>query len=166
VARRDSVTDDLLYEARLHSARFGGPRPVTPAKHLAIVACMDSRIDVFDLFGLAIGDAHVIRNAGGLITDDALRSLVLSQRVLGTREVILVHHTDCGLQKINEDALLTELEAETGGRPPYAFGAFDDVDTAVRRAVERVRSHEFLPRRDHVRGFVYEVETGILREVT
>jgi carbonic anhydrase len=155
----------MLYEARLHSARFGGPRPVTPAKHLAIVACMDSRIDVFDLFGLAIGDAHVIRNAGGLITDDALRSLVLSQRVLGTRDVILVHHTDCGLQKISEDALQAELQAETGARPPYEFGAFDDVDAAVRRAVKRVRSHEFLPQRDHVRGFVYEVETGILREV-
>ena len=166
MARRDSVIDDLLYEARLHSARFEGPRPVMPAKHLAIVACMDSRIDVFGLFGLAIGDAHVIRNAGGLITDDALRSLVLSQRVLGTREVILVHHTDCGLQKISEDELQSALQAETGARPPYAFGAFDNVDAAVRRAVARVRSHEFLPQRDHVRGFVYEVETGTLREVT
>jgi carbonic anhydrase len=165
VARRDSVIDHLLHAARLHSARFDGPRPVTPAKHLAIVACMDSRIDVFGLFGLAIGDAHVIRNAGGLITDDALRSLVLSQRVLGTREIILVHHTDCGLQKISEDELQTALQAETGARPPYAFGAFDDVDAAVRRAVARVRSHEFLPQRDHVRGFVYEVETGTLREV-
>lgn len=165
MARRDSVIEELLYEARLHSARFGGPRPVTPAKHLAIVACMDSRIDVFDLFGLTIGDAHVIRNAGGIITDDALRSLVLSQRFLGTRDVILVHHTDCGLQKISEDALKAELQAETGTIPPYEFGAFDDVDAAVRRAVARVRGHEFLPRRDHVRGFVYAVETGILREV-
>lgn len=160
-----SRIDDLLYEARLHAARFGGPRPVVPAKHLAIVTCMDSRIDVFDLFGLGVGDAHVIRNAGGIITDDALRSLVLSQRALGTREIVLVHHTDCGLQKIREDELRAQLEDETGARLPYAFGAFDDVDGAVRRAIARVKEHPFLAHREHTRGFVYEVETGTLREV-
>jgi carbonic anhydrase len=160
-----SVIDDLLYETRLHAARFGGPRPVVPAKHLAIVACMDSRIDIFDLFGLAVGDAHVIRNAGGIVTDDVLRSLVLSQRVLGTREVILVHHSDCGLQRIREDELQAELRAEYGAVPPYAFGAFDDVDVAVRRAIAQVREHVFLPSREHVRGFVYDVDLGALREV-
>ena len=162
---RDSAIDDLLYEARLHAARFGGPRPVIPAKHLAIVTCMDSRIDVFDLFGLSVGDAHVIRNAGGIITHDVLRSLVLSQRALLTREIVLVHHTDCGLQKIREDQLRALLEAETGTALPYAFGGFDDVDAAVRRAVAQVKEHPFLAHREHTRGFVYEVETGTLREI-
>jgi len=165
VPAHDPHLDDLLYEARLHAARFGGPRPVVPAKHLAVVTCMDSRIDVFDLFGLNVGDAHVIRNAGGLVTDDVLRSLVLSQRALGTREIVLVHHTDCGLQKIDEGKLREQLRTETGEPPPYAFGAFDDVDAAVRRAVARVKEHRFLAHRDRTRGFVYEVETGNLREV-
>jgi carbonic anhydrase len=159
-----SVVDDLLYEARLYAARFGQPHSVVPDKHLAIVTCMDSRIDVFGLFGLAIGDAHIIRNAGGIVTDDVLRSLVLSQRVLETREVVLVHHSDCGLQKIHEDAFREQLRADVGEPPPYAFGAFEDVDLAVKRAVERVRGHKFLPSRDLVHGFVYEVQTGILRE--
>jgi len=160
-----SIVDDLLYEAWLHASRYGGPRPVVPAKHLAIVSCMDSRIDIFDLFGLAIGDAHVIRNAGGIVTDDVLRSLVLSQRVLRTREIALVHHTDCGLQKIREAEFRAELAAEYGVPPPYEFGAFEDVDDAVRRAIARVGEHRFLPHRDRIRGFVYEVETGVLREV-
>jgi carbonic anhydrase len=166
VPREQTVSDALLYEARLHAARFGGPRPVVPAKHFAIVSCMDSRIDVFDLFGLAVGDAHVIRNAGGIVTDDVLRSLVLSQRVLETREVVLVHHTDCGLQKIREDEMQAQLLAETGEAPPYLFGAFADVDDAVRHALSRVREHRFLPHRDRVRGFVYDVKTGGLHEVT
>jgi carbonic anhydrase len=165
VPRYRSVVDELLYEARLHASRFGGPRPVVPAKHLAIVSCMDSRIDVFDVFGLGIGDAHVIRNAGGIVTDDVLRSLVLSQRVLGTREVLLVHHTDCGLQQIREAEFQAELAAEHGVAPPYEFGAFENVDDAVRRAIARVAEHRYLPHRDRIRGFVYEVETGILREV-
>lgn len=160
-----SVSDELLWEARLHAARFGGPHPVVPAKHFAIVSCMDSRIDIFDLFGLAIGDAHVIRNAGGIVTDDVLRSLVLSQRVLRTREVVLVHHTDCGLQQIREDEMQAQLRAETGEAPPYLFGAFTDVDDAVRHAITRVREHRFLPHRDRVRGFVYDVANGALREV-
>ncbi|GAC1463099.1 MAG: carbonic anhydrase [Gemmatimonadaceae bacterium] len=157
--------DDLLFKARLHAERFGGARPVEPAKRLAIVACMDSRIDIFNLFGLAIGDAHIIRNAGGIVTDDVLRSLVISQRILGTREVILLHHTDCGLLKIQEAELQARLRAEIGADPPYSFGAFADVDVAVQRALERVREHSFLPAPDRVRGFVYEVETGRLREV-
>jgi carbonic anhydrase len=162
---RTPITDELLYEARLHASRFGGPRSVVPAKHLAIVSCMDSRIDVFDVFGLSIGDAHVIRNAGGIVTDDVLRSLVLSQRVLETREIVLVHHTDCGLQKIGEAQFQAELAEELGAPPPYEFGAFEDVDDAVRRAISRVREHRFLPHRDRIRGFVYEVDTGVLREV-
>jgi carbonic anhydrase len=159
-----SVVDELLYEARLYAARFGQPHSVIPDKHLAIVTCMDSRIDVFGLFGLAIGDAHIIRNAGGIVTDDVLRSLVLSQRVLKTREVILVHHTDCGLQQIHEAEFREKLRADVGEAPPYEFGAFEDVDVAVKRAIERVRAHKFLPSRELVHGFVYEVRTGVLRE--
>lgn len=160
-----SVTDALLAAALAHEADFPGSRPVIPARHITIVTCMDSRIDAFRIFGLDEGDAHVIRNAGGLVTDDVLRSLVLSQRFLETREVVLVHHTDCGLQRFREDELQATLAAEVGAAPPYAFGAFDDIDAAVRRAIARVAEHRFLPHRSHVRGFVYDVATGHLREV-
>ena len=160
-----SVTDDLLAAALAHEAGFPGSRAVVPAKHVTIVTCMDSRIDVFRIFGLDEGDAHVIRNAGGLVTDDVLRSLVLSQRFLETCEVVLVHHTDCGLQRFREAELQATLASEVGAPPPYAFGAFDDVAAAVRRAITRVVEHRFLPHRTHVRGFVYDVEAGHLREV-
>ena len=126
---------------------------------------MDSRIDIFGLFGLGGGEAHIIRNAGGIVTDDVLRSLVVSQRLLGTREVVLVHHTDCGLQRVNEPAFRAQIVDEIGHEPPYAFGAFADLDGAVRAAIARVRGHEFIPERDNVRGFVYDVSTGMLREV-
>jgi carbonic anhydrase len=126
---------------------------------------MDSRIDNFRIFGLDSGEAHILRNAGGLVTDDTLRSLVLSQRLLQTREVILMHHTNCGLDGVDESALREQIKTDTGHAPPYAFGAFTDVDEAVRGAITRVREHPFLPFRDHVRGFVYEVETGHLREI-
>jgi carbonic anhydrase len=126
---------------------------------------MDSRIDTFRIFGLDSGEAHILRNAGGLITEDMLRSLVLSQRLLQTREVILMHHTNCGLHRADEGALRAGIEAETGAPPPYAFGAFTDIDEAVRSAIVRVREHPFLPHRDRVRGFVYEVESGHVREV-
>jgi carbonic anhydrase len=165
VQQRTSVIDEILAEARAHEADFPGPHSVIPARHLAIVACMDSRLDMFRIFGLRAGDAHVIRNAGGLASDDVLRSLVLSQRLLQTREVILMHHTNCGLLGADEPALRAEIAAETGHAPPYAFGAFSDIDEAVRVAIARVREHVFLPHRDRVRGFVYEVETGHLREV-
>ena len=163
--RVSSAIDALLRNAVEYEADFEGPRAVIPAKHIAIVTCMDARIDSFRIFGLQSGDAHILRNAGGLVSDDTLRSLVLSQRRLQTREVILMHHTNCGLHGTDEPALRAEIEAETGELPPYAFGAFNDIDAAVRRALTRVREHRFLPHREHVRGFVYEVETGHLREV-
>jgi len=159
------IIDELLRNAVAHEADFEGPRAVIPSKHVAIVTCMDSRIDNFRIFGLDSGEAHILRNAGGLATDDMLRSLVLSQRLLGTREVILMHHTNCGLHGTDEPALRAQIAAETGAEPPYAFGAFEDIDEAVRTAVARVREHPFLPHRDRVRGFVYEVETGRVREV-
>ena len=161
-----STVDELLANAVTYEQSFEGPRAVIPTRHITIVTCMDSRIDTFRIFGLQSGEAHILRNAGGLATDDVLRSLVLSQRLLQTREVILMHHTNCGLHRTNEAALLAELEAESGHTPPYAFGAFEDLDEAVRQAITRVREHRFLLHRDNVRGFVYEVETGHLREVT
>lgn len=155
----------LLSNAVVHEADFEGPHAIVPARHVAVVTCMDSRIDNFRIFGLDSGEAHILRNAGGLVTEDVLRSLVLSQRVLQTREIILMHHTDCGLQDADEEALSAEIAADAGHAPPYAFGAFRDIDEAVRAAIARVREHPYLPHRDRVRGFVYDVETGHLREV-
>jgi carbonic anhydrase len=159
-----SVIDQLVRAAREHEAEFPGHRAVAPAKHLAIVTCMDSRLDIFRIFGLDVGDAHILRNAGGLATDDMLRSLVVSQRLLRTREIVLMQHTDCGLNQVKEDEFRAELAREVGAEPPYEFGAFVDVDLSVRRAIERIRTHPFLPSRDNVRGFVYDVDTGALRE--
>jgi carbonic anhydrase len=159
-----SVIDELVAYAAAHD--FTGPRALIPSKHIALVTCMDSRIDTFRIFGLTSGEAHIVRNAGGIVTDDVLRSLVLSQRLLQTREVILMHHTNCGLHKLDEPALRASIAAETGAEPPYAFGSFADVDAAVRSAIARVREHPHLPHRDNVRGFVYDVETGELREVS
>src|SRR5579872_2755473 len=158
--------DELFTNARAHEGRFEGPRAVVPARHVAIVTCMDSRIDNFAIFGLESGEAHILRNAGGIITDDMLRSLVLSQSLLQTREIILMHHTDCGLYRADEPALRKTIRDETGAEPDYAFGSFNDIDEAVRTAARRVREHPFLPHRDNVRGFVYEVERGRVREVT
>lgn len=163
--RVSSATDELLGNAAAHHAAFERPPAGISAKPVAIVTCMDARIDTFRVFGLRPGAAYVLRNAGGLVTEDVLRSLVLSQRRLGTREVILMHHTKCGLFGADEPALLAEITAETGHVPPYAFGAFSDIDEAVRAAIARVREHPFLPHRDRVRGFVYDVETAHLREV-
>jgi carbonic anhydrase len=137
----------------------------SPTRRTAVVTCMDARIDLFEALGLALGEVHIIRNGGGIATDDVLRSLVLSQRKLGTREVLLAHHTDCGLYGLDDDELLDEIEAASGTRPPFRFGGFSDLDASVRASVERVRSAPFVPHRDAVRGFVYDVKTGRLREV-
>lgn len=160
-----SSIDELIHNAAEHEAAFAGPGERVPAKRVAIVTCMDARIDIFRIFGLERGQAHILRNAGGLVTEDVLRSLLLSQRLLGTREIILMHHTHCGLDGANEAALHDEIAASSGDRLPYALGAFSDVDEAVRDAMTRVREHRFLPYRDAVRGFVYDVATGGLREV-
>ncbi len=160
-----TVIDDLVDNARARESRFEGPRALIPSMHVTIVTCMDSRIDTFRIFGLDSGEAHILRNAGGLVTEDVLRSLVLSQRLLQTREVMLMHHTNCGLHKMNEPALRAAIAADTGQEPPYLFGSFSDLDAAVRTAITTVRDHPLLPHRDRVRGFVYEVETGRLREV-
>jgi len=138
---------------------------VAPSRRLAIVTCMDSRLDVFAALGLGDGEAHVLRNAGGVVTDDTIRSLAISQRRLGTQEVMLIHHTDCGLEKLTDDGFRAELEAVAGVKPSFAIDAFDDVDEAVRRSILRVRRSPFIPHRDRVRGFVYDVDTHRLREV-
>lgn len=136
-----------------------------PARHLAIVTCMDSRMDVFQILGLEHGDAHIIRNAGGVVTDDVIRSLVLSQRQLGTREIILVHHTNCGLQAINEAEFKAELEAEVGIKPWWALECFSDPYTDTRQSINRLQHSPFVPFKDHIRGFVYDVADGRLHEV-
>lgn len=162
-----SVTDELLRNNAAYAEAYGhGALPARPGRHVAVLTCMDARIDPHRMLGLAEGDAHVIRNAGGVANDDALRSLVVSQRKLGTREVIVILHTDCGMRTFAEDDFVGELEAETGVRPVWQTTSFHaEIEADVRRAVSRVRESPFLPHVDAVRGFVYEVETGRLREV-
>ena len=137
-----------------------------PAKRLAVVACMDARLDVHKILGLDEGDAHVIRNAGGVVTDDAIRSLTISQRLLGTNEIILIHHTDCGMLTFKDDDFKASIQQETGIKPGWAAESFSDLEGDVRQSIARIKASPFLPRKDAVRGFVYEVETGRLREVT
>ena len=156
--------DELLANNRAYGAA-PGHIDVRPRRALAIVTCMDSRLDVFAALGLRWGDAHILRNAGGVITDDIIRSLAVSQRRLGTREVMLIHHTDCGMQTITDDGFRAELQRETGVAPSFAIESFTDVDADVRQSILRVRSSPFLIHRDVVRGFVYDVDTHRLREV-
>jgi len=160
------LTDRLLSNNEAHAAARGaGHLDVQPSLHLAIVACMDSRLNVFAALGLEDGQAHVLRNAGGVITDDVIRSLALSQRKLGTREIVLIHHTDCGLEKVTDDGFRSELQEETGMAPSFAIESFTDVEASVRGSIARIRNSPFLPHRDRVRGFVYDVDTGRLSEV-
>ena len=162
-----SAIDKLLGSAVDYAASFDkGGLPRTPARRLAILACMDSRLDLFALLGLAEGDAHMLRNAGGLVTDDAIRSLAISQRAMGTREIMLIHHTDCGMLDYDDDAFKRSIVEETGVMPPWAPESFPDAYEDVRVSVARIRASPFIPHRDEVRGFVYEVESGALREVT
>jgi carbonic anhydrase len=162
-----SVTDRLLRNNETYAATYDeAGLPAPPAERIAVVACMDARLDLHAMLGLALGDAHVIRNAGGVVTDDTIRSLAISQRKLGTQEIVLVHHTDCGLLSFTDDDFRRELREETGTEPPWPAGAFDDLDDDVRESIDRVRKSPFIPRTDAVRGFVYDVETGRLREVS
>src|ERR687897_3951187 len=162
-----SVTDELLANNEAYSARFEkGDLPLPPAKKLAVVACMDARLDPARVLGLNEGDAHVIRNAGGVGTDDEIRPLAISQRLLGTEEIILIHHTDCGMLTFTDDKFKRQIQDETGIKPEWAAEAFNDVDEDVRQSIARIKASPFIPKKDSVRGFVYEVETGRLREVT
>ena len=161
-----AAVDDLLEHNRAFAAAFDhGHLDVRPSLRLAIVACMDSRLDVFAALGLRDGQAHILRNAGGVITDDVIRSLAISQRRLGTEEIVLIHHTDCGLELITDDGFRAELQATTGMAPSFAIESFTDVEADVRQSMARLRHSPFLLHRDRVRGFVYDVDTGVLGEV-
>ena len=161
-----SVTDELLENNARYAETFTGPLPLPPAKHVAVLACMDARIDVYRVLGLNEGEAHVIRNAGGVVTDDEIRSLAISQRLLGTTEILLIHHTDCGMLTFTDDVFKKSVQDETGIKPPWAAEAFTDLDEDVRQSIARVKASPFVPRTDAVRGFVYDVKTGALREVS
>ncbi len=161
-----SATDDLLRNNEEYARGFDkGDLPLPPARGVAVVACMDARLDVHGMLGLELGDAHVIRNAGGVITDDEIRSLVISQRLLGTTEIVLIHHTGCGMLTFSDDEVADGIEADTGVRPPFALESFPDLEENVRESIDRIKTNPFIPNKDAVRGFVYEVETGRLREV-
>ena len=161
-----TVTDELLQNNARYAEGFDkGHLALPPAKGVAVVACMDARLHVNEILGLEAGDAHIIRNAGGVVSDDAIRSLAISQRLLGTREIVLIHHTDCGMLTFTDDEFRRQIQDETGVRPEWAAEAFPDLDGDVRQNIARINASPFIPHKDSVRGFVYEVETGRLREV-
>jgi carbonic anhydrase len=160
-----TATEQYLDNNSVYVAGFQGPLPLPPARHTAVLACMDARLNVYGVLGLNEGDSHVIRNAGGVATDDAIRSLAISQRLLGTREIILIHHTDCGMLTFSDDAFRESIREETGIKPPWAAEAFADLETDVRQSAARITSSPFVPHTDQVRGFVFDVVTGKLDEV-
>jgi carbonic anhydrase len=161
-----SVTDELVDNARSYTDRFDkGDLPLPPGRKVAVLACMDARLNPYGLLGLSEGDAHVIRNAGGVVTDDEIRSLAISQRLLGTEEIILIHHTDCGMLTFTDDEFKRSVQDETGIKPEWAAEAFADLDEDVRQSIARIQASPFIPRKDSVRGFVYDVHDGSLREV-
>ena len=161
-----SSTDELLANNESYAGSFDkADLPLPPARKTAVVACMDARLNIYGMLGLSEGDAHVIRNAGGVVTDDAIRSLAISQRLLGTEEIILIHHTGCGMLTFTDDEFRSAIEKDTGIKPTWAAESFTDLDDDVRQSIARVKASPFVPNKDSVRGFVYEVETGRLREV-
>jgi carbonic anhydrase len=162
-----SVTDELLQNAERYADQFDrGDLPMPPAKAVAVLACMDARLNPYALLGLSEGDAHVIRNAGGVVTDDEIRSLAISQRLLGTKEIILIHHTDCGMLTFTDDEFRKQVQQDTGIKPGWAAESFDDLEEDVRQSIARIKSSPFIPNTENVRGFVYDVKTGRLDEVT
>ncbi|OZC69013.1 carbonate dehydratase [Rhodococcus sp. 15-725-2-2b] len=161
-----TVTDQYLENNKAYAATFDGPLPLPPSKHVAVVACMDARLDVYRILGLHDGEAHVIRNAGGVITDDEIRSLAISQRLLGTKEIILIHHTDCGMLTFTDDEFKKDLQDETGIKPHWAAESFTDLDRDVRQSLARIEQSPFVTKHESVRGFVFDVATGKLNEVT
>jgi carbonic anhydrase len=161
-----SVTDQLLEHSKAYAADFTkGDLPLPPAKKIAILACMDARLHPTKVLGLDEGDAHIIRNAGGVVTDDEIRSLAISQRLLGTEEIVLIHHTDCGMLTFTDDEFKNSIQEETGIKPEWAAESFPDIDEDVRQSIARIQASPFIPKKDSVRGFVYDVEHGTLQEV-
>ncbi len=161
-----STTDELLRNSERYAAAFDkGDLPLPPSKPLVVVACMDARLNPYGVLGLQEGDVHVIRNAGGVVTDDVIRSLTISQRLLGTREIVVIHHTGCGMLTFKDDDVKAQIQADVGMRPPFALEAFPDLDEDVRQSIARIKASPFIPHKGSVRGFVYDVKTGRLREV-
>jgi carbonic anhydrase len=166
-----AVIDELLANnaayarTRAAASAHASPPQASPARGLAVIACMDARLDVYAILGLGAGEAHVIRNAGGVVTDDVIRSLAISQRLLGTSEIVLIHHTDCGMLTVTDDAFKAQVEADTGLRPPWAVEAFADLDGDVRQSIARIKASPFVPHTGQIRGFVFDVASGLLREV-
>jgi carbonic anhydrase len=161
-----SVTDELLANNERYAEAFEGPLPLPPSRGVAVIACMDARLNVYAMLGLAEGEAHVIRNAGGVVTDNEIRSLAISQRLLGTREIILIHHTDCGMLTFTDDDFRAAILAETGIKPPWAVETFSDLEADVRQSIARIKASPFVPHTGAVRGFVFDVATGRLNEVS
>ena len=160
-----TVTNEYLANNAEYAKTFSGPLPLPPSRNIAVVACMDARLDVYGILGLGQGESHVIRNAGGVVTDDEIRSLAISQRLLGTKEIILIHHTDCGMLTFTDDDFKQGILEETGIKPEWAAESFKDLDVDVRQSIQRIKNSPFIPHRDQVRGFVFDVATGLLREV-
>ena len=161
-----SVTDEFLRNNAAYAEQFAGPLPMPPSRHVAVVACMDARLHVSAVLGLKEGEAHVIRNAGGVVTDDVIRSLAISQRLLGTTEIILIHHTDCGMLTFTDDAFRRSIQDETGIKPPWSAESFTDLEEDVRQSIARIKASPFIPHKDAIRGFVFDVATGKLNEVS
>jgi carbonic anhydrase len=161
-----SVTDEYLVNNARYAKTFSGPLPLPPSRHLAVLACMDARLNVYALLGIGDGESHVIRNAGGVVTDDEIRSLAISQRLLGTREIVLIHHTDCGMLTFTDDTFKRQIQDETGIKPEWAPESFTDLDEDVRQSLARIQASPFIVHKDSVRGFVFDVATGLLREVS
>ena len=160
-----TVTNEYLANNAEYAKTFSGPLPLPPSRNIAVVACMDARLDVYGILGLGQGESHVIRNAGGVVTYDEIRSLAISQRLLGTKEIILIHHTDCGMLTFTDDDFKQGILEETGIKPEWAAESFKDLDVDVRQSIQRIKNSPFIPHRDQVRGFVFDVATGLLREV-
>jgi carbonic anhydrase len=161
-----SVTDEYLRNNAQYVESFTGPLPLPPSKNIAVVACMDARLNVYAILGLNEGETHVIRNAGGVVTDDEIRSLAISQRLLGTGEIILIHHTDCGMLTFTDDAFKRSIQDETGIKPAWSAESFTDLEEDVRQSIARINASPFIPRKDAIRGFIFDVATGKLNEVT
>jgi carbonic anhydrase len=161
-----SETDRLVANNQQYAASFSGPLPMPPSSGVAVIACMDARLNVYGILGLGLGEAHVIRNAGGVVTDDEIRSLAISQRLLGTREIVLIHHTDCGMLTFTDDDFKAAIQQDTGIKPPWAAESFADLDADVRQSIARIKASPFVPHTDAIRGFVFDVATGQLNEVS
>ena len=160
-----TVTDNYLENNKAYAASFQGPLPLPPANMIAVLACMDARLNVYGALGLSEGESHVIRNAGGVVTDDEIRSLAISQRLLGTEEIILIHHTDCGMLTFTDDEFKSSIQDETGIKPEWAAESFTDLEIDVRQSIARIKQSPFIPKKDNIRGFIFDVATGELNEV-